>query len=130
VVEGDRLGRNIGYPTANLLVADPEKLIPGDGVYAVGVDLLGENQLKAKIPEAAHPLRGMMNIGWRPTVNGRNHRIEVNIFDFNKEIYGRTLRVQVEKWLRGEQKFSGLPALQEQLSRDRQEAIEIFRAGS
>src|SRR5882757_2696536 len=141
VMEGNKLGRTIGYPTANLQVSDPEKLIPGDGVYAVEVEIApggGSADEGAKAGSdvtagagnghsagAAH-WKGMMNIGMRPTVNGAQRTIEVNIFDLNEDLYGRTLRVFLKKHLRGEQKFAGLDALKEQLARDKQQAQEVL----
>jgi len=118
VVVGNKLGRKIGYPTANLKIENAEKLIPGDGVYAVAVKPDGEG----------HLLQGMMNIGFRPTVDGSKRIIEVNIFDFSKDIYGRTIRVHVKKFLRGEQKFSGLDALKEQLAMDKAESLNYFNS--
>ncbi|GGH62356.1 riboflavin kinase/FMN adenylyltransferase [Filimonas zeae] len=115
VVEGNRLGRTIGYPTANLRIQQEEKLVPGNGVYAVTINIAGEI------------LKGMMNIGVRPTVNGVNRTIEVNIFDFDKDIYGQVLRINVHHYLRGEQKFNGLDALKEQLAHDRSQAIELLQ---
>jgi len=116
VVEGNKLGRTIGYPTANLRVADAYKLLPADGVYAVDaiVDDEPEKRLKA-----------MMNIGYRPTVDGTKKVIEVNIFNFSRTIYGKTLRVFVKRFLRGEQRFSGLEELKAQLGEDRQ-AAELY----
>ncbi|MBS1565610.1 MAG: riboflavin biosynthesis protein RibF, partial [Bacteroidetes bacterium] len=90
VMEGNKLGRTIGYPTANLQV-DGEKLVPGDGVYKVSCEL------SAMSGESGTPIKGMMNIGNRPTVDGTKRTIEVNLFDFNEDIYGRTLRVYVQK---------------------------------
>ncbi len=107
VVKGNQLGRTIGFPTANLDTGDPEKLIPENGVYAVQVDLHGQRYF------------GMMNIGVRPTVGGKTRTIEVNILDFSQDIYGETLKIDVNAYLRGEQKFSGLDALKEQLAKDR-----------
>jgi riboflavin kinase/FMN adenylyltransferase len=114
VTEGNKLGRTIGYPTANIRMENEEKLIPCDGVYAVNVE----------IRNAASPVvyKGMMNIGNRPTVDGTKKTIEVNIFDFDKDIYGATLRIYVKKHLRAEQKFSGLDALKEQLAKDKEQA--------
>jgi riboflavin kinase/FMN adenylyltransferase len=122
VVEGNKLGRKIGYPTANLNIGNDEKLIPGDGVYAVEVEIKDNTTDK----QNKNTLKGMMNIGFRPTVDGSKRIIEVNIFDFDKDIYGKTLRVHVKKILRGEQKFSGLDALKEQLARDRAESVAYF----
>jgi len=131
VVEGNRLGRTIGYPTANLHIAHPEKLLPGNGVYAVDVELLEEGAALDAVAEGdeaevdgVRRLRGMMNIGVRPTVGGGGARvIEVNIFDFNEPIYGRMLRVSVKRYLRGEEKFAGLEALRQQLAKDKEEAL-------
>ncbi len=114
VVEGNKLGRTIGYPTANLNITENKKLIPGNGVYAVKVTLNKVNYC------------GMMNIGVRPTVEGVNRMIEVNIFDFDKEIYGSTLTVHIHKRLRNEQKFTGLDELKKQLGKDKDAAIEVF----
>ncbi len=110
VVEGNRLGRTLGYPTANLIADHPEKIIPGDGVYAV--DAIASDR-----PEEL--LQGMMNIGVRPTVDGLNRVIEINLFDFDRDIYGHQLRVILKRRLRGEQKFSGLDALKAQLAMDK-----------
>lgn len=112
VVEGNKRGRTISYPTANILIEDEEKLVPGDGVYAV----------ELTINKAPEKLKGMMNIGRRPTVNGTHRTIEVNIFDFNKNIYGETLRVYVKHYLRGEIKFNGLEQLKLQLAQDKVDA--------
>jgi riboflavin kinase/FMN adenylyltransferase len=114
VVEGNKLGRTIGYPTANILVADENKLIPGNAVYAV---LIKNEKLGIK------HLGGMMNIGVRPTVDGTKRTIEVNIFDFDQDIYGETLTITLKKHLRSEVKFNGLNALKAQLAKDRKEAL-------
>jgi len=116
VVQGNKLGRTIGYPTANLQPKMEDKLIPGNGVYAVTVEIIKEQENKNKdLP----PYKGMMNIGTRPTVDGTKRVIEVNIFDFDEDIYGATLRVYLKKFLRQEQKFRGLDALKEQLAKDK-----------
>jgi riboflavin kinase / FMN adenylyltransferase len=131
VAEGNKLGRTIGYPTANLQVEDPEKLIPGDGVYAVAlwVEPLAADpgdtaRLAGELAGSGvgEKLKGMMNIGLRPTVDGTKRVIEVNIFDFSEDIYGRVLRIFLKKHLRGEQKFGGLEALKAQLAKDKAEA--------
>jgi riboflavin kinase/FMN adenylyltransferase len=137
VAEGKRLGRTIGFPTANIRVGSEEKLIPGDGVYAVEVGLVESDAISLTIPATAEApvvapwkgvgFKGMMNIGMRPTVDGRERTIEVNIFDFNEDVYGRELRVVVRKYLRGEQKFAGLEALKGQLAVDRENALTAFR---
>lgn len=118
VVEGNKLGRTLGYPTANLHIGSEEKLIPGNGVYAVLVEIINEvNQLKK--------YGGMMNIGLRPTIDGKKRVIEVNIFDFEQTIYGETIRVHVLHQLRSEVKFDGLEALKMQLAKDKEDAIGI-----
>ena len=109
VVEGNKLGRTIGYPTANLQIIDEQKLIPANGVYAVEVAIENDDQ----------NYNGMMNIGTRPTVDGSKRVIEVNIFNFDETIYGSSLQVKIKKRLRDEVKFSGLDALKEQLAKDK-----------
>lgn len=111
IVEGNKLGRTIGYPTANIALNNPEKLVPGNGVYAV--------ELKVDHQE----LKGMMNIGMRPTVDGSKRTIEVNIFDFQKDIYHSTIQVFLKNFLRPEQKFNGLDALKEQLAKDKENSL-------
>lgn len=121
VTEGNKLGRTIGYPTANIIIEEEEKLIPGNGVYAVEV-LIGNSE------EALTELRkkGMMNIGMRPTVDGTKRVTEVNIFAFDEDIYGQTLRVYVKYFLRSEIKFTGLDALKGQLAKDKEATLKIL----
>jgi riboflavin kinase / FMN adenylyltransferase len=121
VMEGNKLGRTIGYPTANLEIAEKFKLIPGNGVYAVEVMISDE-------PDKCY--RGMMNIGFRPTIGGSKRMIEVNIFDFEKMIYGKSMKVFVKKFLRSEIKFSGLEVLKEQLALDKKASMEVWKYGS
>lgn len=118
VVEGNKLGRTIGYPTANLQINHAEKLVPGNGVYAVRVTL---NTLSGN----SRKFKGMMNIGVRPTVDGTKRVIEVNLLDFDENIYGENLQVQLVKYLRGEEKFSGLDALKEQLAKDKMSVQQL-----
>lgn len=113
VIEGNKLGRAIGYPTANLQIADEQKLIPANGVYAVEVKVEGFDKV----------YKGMMNIGVRPTIDGTNRVTEVNIFDFDETIYGKSVKVFLVKRLRSEIKFNGLDALKEQLAKDKQDTI-------
>jgi riboflavin kinase/FMN adenylyltransferase len=120
VVKGNQLGRTLGYPTANLQLIDNEKLIPANGVYAVTVSFPNKT-----LSDPEH-LNGMMNIGVRPTVDGLSRVIEVNIFDFNDDIYGETICVTLKKWLRAEQKFNGLDALKEQLAKDKIASLEAL----
>lgn len=114
VKEGDRIGRSIGFPTANIDVPETYKLIPADGAYAVQV--LIEEQL----------YQGMLNIGQRPTVSGQERRIEVNIFDFDADIYNKRLSIRFIKLLRKEQKFANIDELKAQLSLDKQQASDIL----
>lgn len=115
VVTGNQLGRTIGFPTANLHIASEEKLIPGNGVYAVRVK-----------DEEGATWGGMMNIGVRPTVDGTRRVIEVNIFDFSKDIYGQNLQVQIIAQLRDEVKFTGIEALKVQLVKDEAAARTVL----
>jgi riboflavin kinase / FMN adenylyltransferase len=117
VINGDKLGRELGYPTANIRIEDPEKIIPGDGIYAVYAELADEPSVKYK---------GMMSIGFRPTVDGKNRVIEVNLFDFNRDIYGKKLRIYTAKYLRPEAKFDSLPALIEQIGKDKLESLKVL----
>lgn len=114
IVKGRQLGRTIGFPTANLQIDDAVKLIPANGVYAV--DVLQGGQTYG----------GMLNIGFRPTVAGEHQTIETFIFDFDKDIYGEHMTLQFRAFLRPEQKFTGLPALVEQLQKDEQRAREML----
>ncbi|MEO5967817.1 MAG: riboflavin biosynthesis protein RibF, partial [Ferruginibacter sp.] len=106
VVQGDKRGRTIGFPTANIQVLDKSKLIPANGVYLVSVKV--ENVY----------FKGMMNIGTRPTFNGISNSIEVYILDFNEDIYGKQITVEFEKWLRAEMKFGNINELKTQLNID------------
>lgn len=114
VIEGNKLGRTLGYPTANLQIESTEKLIPGNGVYAV-IAAVEQSTYKA-----------MMNIGVRPTVDGKKRMIEVNLFDFNQDLYGKNLRVYIKYYLRGEVKFNGLEELKNQLSIDKESALRVL----
>lgn len=118
VVHGDKLGRQLGYPTANLKIGDEEKIIPGNGIYAVYAELPGQQDKKR--------FKGMMSIGFRPTVDGKKRVIEVNLFDFNSEIYDQTLRVFVKKYLRQEIKFDGLDALIRQMDQDKLNSLSLL----
>src|SRR5262249_15502005 len=112
VVMGDRIGRTLGYPTANIEVASKFKLMPADGIYAVTV-------------QYAHRIyKGMLYIGNRPTINGMKQNIEVNLFDFNEEIYGEEVTILIQKWIRGDMKFDGLEQLKVQLGKDKVEAMK------
>ena len=118
VVEGQKIGRTINYPTANVDTSDPDKIIPGYGVYAVRVSVRNQEY------------RGMLNIGSRPTVNhNADHRtVEVNILDFDDDIYGEPIEVVFYHKLREEQKFASLDALKQQLAKDRVNTNAFFDA--
>ena len=118
VIKGDKIGRTIGFPTANIFVAETYKLIPGDGIYAVTVEM-GEEQN----PET---YRGMAYIGQRPTINGMTRNIEVNIFDFDREIYGQNIKMNFLAFLRHDVKFTGLEALKLQLQKDKEDTLAFF----
>lgn len=109
VVEGDRRGRQIGFPTANLEREHARKVVPCEGVYAVRAERLATGEQH----------EGMMNIGTRPTFDDADRQLEVHLFNFEEELYGEKLRVQFVQRIRDEQKFDGADALIEQLSRDR-----------
>jgi riboflavin kinase/FMN adenylyltransferase len=117
VVEGQKLGRQIQFPTANIEASDPDKIIPGYGVYAV----------QAKVQNTTY--LGMLNIGSRPTVNhNADHRsIEVHLLDFDFDIYGQHLELIFFRKLREEQKFESLNALKEQLANDKEDTISFFQ---
>ncbi|MCU0404956.1 MAG: bifunctional riboflavin kinase/FAD synthetase [Chitinophagaceae bacterium] len=124
IVGGKKLGRTIGYPTANIRLSDEEKLVPANGVYAVKASLIVRKNGGYDLPLSQSSLiSGMMNIGVRPTVDGTTRTIEVNLFDFDKEIYGETIRVSFFKRLRGEIRFEGLEALKAQLALDKEQSI-------
>jgi riboflavin kinase / FMN adenylyltransferase len=127
VIEGNKLGRTIGFPTANLEIKDQNKLIPADGIYAVGVSVGKENTKEDSfIAESFH--QGMMSIGIRPTIGDNKRMIEVNIFDFNANIYGRVLRVYVKYFLRKEEKFDNLEELKNQISLDEINSRKLLNA--
>ena len=114
VVQGNKLGRKIGYPTVNILLHEPTKQIPAYGVYAVKVNYDG------------FVFQGMMNIGIRPTINKDKETIEVNIFDFDKDIYDENLRIFFVEKIREEIKFETLDALRNQLDLDKIATKKIF----
>jgi riboflavin kinase / FMN adenylyltransferase len=137
VIEGDKLGRTLGYPTVNILINDKNKLVPGNGVYAVEVsinEIAGSKEIVQYSSDLTHHisdivhLTGMMNIGVRPTVGGTKKVIEVNIFDFDTSIYDQTIRIYVYYFLRSEIKFNGLEALKEQLLADKTNALKLLKS--
>jgi riboflavin kinase/FMN adenylyltransferase len=116
VVTGKKLGRKLGFPTANIKPDDRFKLVPGDGVYAVDIQIDDRT------------LAGMLSIGKNPTVNKKpaSRSIEVNIFDFDEEIYGREITVLFRYWLRDEVKFGTVEELSHQMEADRINAIRLL----
>ena len=110
VVRGDGRGKLLGYPTANIQPGNDKKIIPADGVYAVTV-------LAGGFP---NELPGMLNVGTNPTFDGKKRTIEVNIFDFNADLYGKEITVFFHERIRGENKFNGVEALKAQLQLDMQ----------
>ncbi len=129
VVEGNKLGRTLGYPTANIEIADTYKLIPCNGVYAVEVIIVNDEPDYEKTDQSKSQkmqYSGMMNIGVRPTIGGTKRVIEVNIFDFDKSIYNDPIRVYIKNYLRPEKKFNGLEELKMQLSEDEKNAKDVL----
>ncbi|MGD8427011.1 MAG: bifunctional riboflavin kinase/FAD synthetase [Balneolaceae bacterium] len=115
VVHGDKRGKDIGFPTANIKPEHTNKIIPKDGVYAVRVRINGDWH------------NGMMNIGTRPTFDGKVRALEVNLFDFGRNIYGKEVQVRFFYRIRDEKKFEGIEALIDQLKRDEREARELLK---
>ena len=116
VVEGNKLGRTLGFPTANIQIDEPKKLLPRNGVYAVVVQVNGNHY------------QGMLNVGIRPTIDLPKHEriVEVNLFDFQENIYDLPIRVAFLEWLRCEKKFNSLQELKEQIMIDKEEVLKIF----
>ena len=114
VVKGQQIGRSLGFPTANIQIADDYKLLPRDGAYAVHAEV---NSIQYK---------AILNIGDRPTVDGEKKTIEAHLIDFEGDLYGQELRVYFQEFLREEKKFESLDALKNQLVVDRERAIFIL----
>jgi riboflavin kinase/FMN adenylyltransferase len=119
VVRGDGRGRSLGYPTANLRLSSARKMVPHDGIYFARVDLGGDVKF------------GMVSIGTRPTfATGGQRIVEVNILDFDGDLYGRAIAIQFFKRLRDEKKFESVELLVEQMHRDRGESLELLKTYS
>jgi riboflavin kinase/FMN adenylyltransferase len=115
VVLGNKLGRTIGFPTANMKIYEPLKAVPGDGVYLVWVKVLGRIY------------RGICNVGCRPTIGHFTERtIETNILDFDEDIYGLDISLEFVEKVRDEIKFSSLSALSSQIGRDKKYAYDTL----
>jgi riboflavin kinase/FMN adenylyltransferase len=112
VKEGEKIGRKIGFPTANLEIS-PQKLVPASGVYAV------EIALKNLI------FNGMLYIGNRPTLSGKNQSVEVNIFDFNENIYDEKITVFFKNFIRKDKKFTSLEKLKKQINKDKEKILNL-----
>ncbi len=117
VIHGNKLGRTIGYPTANIHPDNSEQLIPGRGIYAVRVNWNGERY------------KGMLSIGYNPTVTDKKVlRIEVNIFDFDEDIYEQQLEIEFVSYLRAEEKFESIDVLKQYLHKDKKMALKALEA--
>ena len=116
VTKGLQNGRRIGFPTANIQLNDPHKIIPANGVYAVNIEVAGQLH------------HGMMNIGWRPTIEEEKleRKIEVHLFDFDGDLYDKHVHVEFFHKIRDEMKFDGLDALKAQIAKDAQAARTFF----
>jgi riboflavin kinase/FMN adenylyltransferase len=125
VVAGAKMGRTIGFPTANLQLP-PDKFVPRQGVYAVRAAIMGDTP----DPTTIHDQLGVMNIGKRPTVNGSNLSVEVHLFDWSGDLYGRKLTVHLVDFLRPEQKFPSLEHLKTQIQLDCNIAREVLRVNA
>jgi len=118
VKEGEKLGKQLGFPTANLKLDEKHKLIPEQGIYAVTVDLPKINKFE---------LRGMLYIGQRPSVDHINElTIEVNIFDFNENIYEQEINIDIKEYIRGDQKYDSLDELKSAIQTDQESVLTYF----
>lgn len=130
VVRGDQIGREIGFPTANLNIHEPHKLIPAYGIYAVEVEIY--SQLPSVLtgeyiaPQPERIANGMAYIGTRPTVDGINRKIEINLLDFQDDIYTKTLRIKFLKFIRHDQWFDSLETMQHQMKKDEKSIRDYF----
>ena len=126
VIKGNQLGRKLGYPTANLRINNKNKLVPADGIYAVSVSIGKQhsNSNTGFIAESNH--MGMLSTGWRPTIGDNKKMIEVNIFDFDKDIYDRDVRVYIKQFMRKELKLNDLDELKKQIAIDEINAKKIL----
>ena len=114
VIQGDKMGRQLGYPTANLKYTNEDKIHLGEGVYAVYAKVKGEEK------------KGMMSIGTRPTFNDTSEKVEVNIFDFDADIYGAVISVRVKQYLRPQEKYDTIEALIAQIDKDKENSLKVL----
>ncbi|WP_313512733.1 bifunctional riboflavin kinase/FAD synthetase [Sphingobacterium sp.] len=130
VIKGDQIGREIGFPTANLHVHESHKLIPAYGIYAVEVEIYPKTtevvtgDYFEPVPERV--AKGMCYIGTRPTVDGMNRKIEVNLLDFNDDLYTKTIRVKFLEFIRHDQWFESLEIMREQIKKDEADIRKYF----
>ena len=115
VVEGDKIGRTLGYPTANIQINDPHKLVPANGIYIVHVQVNGKM------------LNGMLSIGVRPTFGINKRSIEVNILDFEQDIYGTIISIFLKEYIRPELKFNGIENLVTKMREDEEISRQYFQ---
>ncbi|SEN79472.1 riboflavin kinase / FMN adenylyltransferase [bacterium A37T11] len=121
IVRGEQLGRGLGFPTANMQVDEPYKLIPGFGIYAVEAAILAPSNHSDDVfspPEVLKTLYGMNYIGNRPTIDGLNFSIETHLFDFDEDLYGKRMRIKFLHFVRSDQKFDSVEAMVAQISID------------
>ena len=114
VIKGDGIGKKLNFPTANIKIHNDGKILPSDGVYA-GYAIISDKKFI-----------GMINIGKRPTVEGKERRVEMNIFDYSGMLYGKEMKISFIKRIRNEQKFKNLDDLSDQLRKDKLETIKII----
>ncbi len=114
VQHGEKIGKSIGFPTANIEVPEPYKLIPANGIYAVTVE----------VEDVVY--KGMLYIGNRPVFNGMKRVIEVNIFDFNSDLYGQRIKVNLKAFIRGDQMFENVDQLVKKMNDDKQSATKML----
>jgi riboflavin kinase/FMN adenylyltransferase len=140
VIRGDQIGRTLGYPTANLFIEESYKIIPSDGIYAVEIHVptiskKNKNQIinnpfqseNRHVKAESSTYKGMAYIGHRPTINGLSQNIEVNIFDFEEDIYHQTIQIDFLHFIRHDIKFEGLPKLTAQLVIDKENTLSYFQ---
>lgn len=115
IIKGKGIGKQLGYPTANLYIAEDYKLIPKNGAYVVNSSI------------ADKTIYGMMNIGYNPTVNGTEKSIEINFFDFDADLYDQKIQINILVRLRDEHKFESIEALKAQLAKDKEKSMEFIQ---
>lgn len=119
VIQGDQRGRTLGFPTANILAENHDKLLPALGIYAVNFFIEGET------------VKGLMSVGKRPTFYNSGETVtEVYLYDFDRDIYGKKVSVEIVDWIRGEEKFNSAEELIAQMQKDKIKGLEIFKKAS